>query len=188
MHIVAGTHHSRKLAPLTGQDIRPTSARTREALFNILMHRFRADGTSLLQEARLADICCGSGAIGLEAISRGVSHVTFVDKTAAALNIAKKNAVMLKETDKCIFLQTDATHLSPASAPYDIVFADPPYDTDLLPALFVQLVNRGWLHKGSIVVTEQQEKALPVTHPLLELIDTRTYGKSVLRIYEHAKQ
>jgi 16S rRNA (guanine966-N2)-methyltransferase len=183
MHIIAGTHRSRRLLPLPNQAIRPTAARAREALFNILMHRFRDDGSSLVQGARIADICCGSGAIGLEALSRGAAHVTFVDSATQSLSIAKRNAESLKEVGKCTFLSSDVTRLPSANAAYDIIFTDPPYDATFLPALFERLVQGGWMHTETLLITEQRNGAEAVVHPSLTLTESRKYGQSVIRFY-----
>jgi 16S rRNA (guanine966-N2)-methyltransferase len=189
MHIIAGIHRSRVLAPLPDKDrqIRPTSARVREALFNILMHRLREDDVPLLTDARFADLCCGSGAIGLEALSRGAGHVSFVDNAVSALTIARRNADMLREGGRCSFVQADATRLPRASAPYDVLFADPPYDVPVLPALMEGLVREGWVHANSLLITEQRQRTEGVEHPAFTLLETRKYGESVLRLYAVAE-
>jgi 16S rRNA (guanine966-N2)-methyltransferase len=183
MQIIAGTHRSRKLAPLLDSSIRPTSARAREALFNILSHRLKENGTSVLAGARFADLCCGSGAIGLEARSRGAAHVTFVDNAATALAVARRNAETLKEVAQCHFMQGDVCALAAATIPYDIVFIDPPYGENLLPKAVARLVEGGWLHADSVLITEQKRQSVAVEHTGLTLTDTRHYGENLLRIY-----
>jgi 16S rRNA (guanine966-N2)-methyltransferase len=184
MHIIAGIHRSRVLAPLADKQIRPTSARVREALFNILMHRLRDDDLPFLLDARFADICCGSGAIGLEALSRGAAHVTFVDSSPAALYIARRNAEMLREAGRCSFVQADASRLPRAPVPYGLLFADPPYDASVLSPLMDGLVREGWVHGNSLLITEQRQRSEPIVHPAFTLVETRKYGESVLRMYE----
>ena len=184
MQIIAGTHRSRKLVPLTDNTVRPTSARAREALFNILAHRMKEDGTSLLVGARFADLCCGSGAIGLEARSRGAGHITFVDNSAPALAIARRNAETLKETAQCSFLNFDVCALPRAVSPYDVVFIDPPYTASFLPDAVAHLIRQGWLHGSSLLITEQGKQGEALTHPALSLSDTRSYGENRLRLYE----
>jgi 16S rRNA (guanine966-N2)-methyltransferase len=183
MHIIAGIHRSRVLTPLQDNKIRPTSARVREALFNILMHRLGEDEQPLLHNARFADLCCGSGAIGLEALSRGAEHVTFVDNAQSALHIARRNAEMLREVGRCHFLQADVTRLSRASEPYDVLFADPPYDAAVLSALMDGLVQEGWVHGASLLITEQRKRSDSPLHPAFVLLETRTYGESTLRMF-----
>ncbi len=184
MQIIAGTHRSRKLVPLNDSSIRPTSARAREALFNILAHRLKEDGSPLLGGARFADLCCGSGAIGLEARSRGAGHVTFVDNAASALLIARRNAETLKETASCGFLNADVRMLPSAPSPYDVIFIDPPYDADFLFHASERLLQAGWLRKGGLFITEQRNQSVALNHELMILQDTRHYGENLLRFYE----
>lgn len=186
MQIIAGKHRGRRLSPLNDDSIRPTSARAREALFNILTHRFKEDGSPLLSGARFADLCCGCGAIGLEALSRGALNVTFVDDSATAIAMTKRNAEMLKETAKCHFFKYDVCALAPATIPYDILYLDPPYDTAILPQATKQLVSKGWLKQGSIVITEQGKQGKALEQSGFELEDTRRYGENVLHIYVYS--
>ncbi len=184
MQIIGGTHRGRKLQMAQGHAIRPTSARSREALFNILMHRHKENGTPLLQGARFADLCCGSGAVGLEALSRGARHVTFLDHADASLSLARTNAATLKETPHCEFIRSDVTKLPTASTSYDVLFADPPYASNMLPVLAEMLIEKGWLHSESVFITEQPKKEPAISHRALVMTDERIYGKAVIRMYQ----
>ncbi|TAE79976.1 MAG: 16S rRNA (guanine(966)-N(2))-methyltransferase RsmD [Alphaproteobacteria bacterium] len=184
MQIIAGTLRGRKIQTIGGDAIRPTSSRTRESLFNILIHKRKNDGSSLLAGARFADLCCGSGAIGIEAISRGAHDVVFVDQMREAIRTAQHNATALGVHKQCHFIMADTLQLPPPAQPYDIVFADPPYDATWLPTLLERLVNNAWLHTESLVIIEQRLRAPTPEHPQLTLCDERTYGQSMLRFYQ----
>lgn len=183
MHIITGMYRGRSLSPLPDSTIRPTSARSREALFNILMHKIKEDGMPLLQDARFADICCGSGAIGLEAVSRGAAHVSFVDNQPHSIAITRQNADTLGVSGQVEFLPYDATSLLTAHAPYDIIFTDPPYHEDILALLAQQLVDKSWCHAQTLFITEQIKKSSALEDPAFVLKDERSYGKAVLRFY-----
>ncbi len=116
MRIIAGTHRSRKLEGPEGEEVRPTSDRLRQAIFNILEHRL---GT--FEEARVLDACCGTGAMGLEAISRGAAKAVLMDKDSVALNLARKNATALGEKEKCSFVLSDVMN-PPRGEPVDLIF------------------------------------------------------------------
>src|SRR5262245_66685262 len=110
MRSVAGKHRGRRIAAPEGHDVRPTSDRAREALFNILEHgRFTTDGTSLLVGAHVLDVFAGSGALGLEALSRGAAHLTCIESGAAARAVLRANVEALGETARVTLVQADAT-------------------------------------------------------------------------------
>src|SRR5215470_142574 len=129
MRIVAGKHRGRRIAVPEGHDVRPTSDRAREALFNILEHgHFTSDGTSPLIDARVLDVFAGSGALGFEALSRGAAHLTCIESSAPARAVLRANAKALGETARVTVLQADATKLPTAAAgpPCRLVLLPPP--------------------------------------------------------------
>ena len=135
MKIVGGAFRGRRLAAPTGHDVRPTSERTRESLFNILAHGL-ADWGGELKGASVVDLFCGTGALGLEALSRGAAHVTLIDSSGSVLSAARKNSALgINAAKRTTILKMDATMLaSPplsAQAPCAIAFLDPPYGSDL---------------------------------------------------------
>lgn len=184
MRIIAGQYRGRKLQTLPDESIRPTSSRSRESLFNILMHRFKEDGTSLLTNARFADICCGSGAIGIEALSRGASDVTFVDHKSASLDITRRNIEALGLSHQAELLQYDVGTLPKTARPYTIIFTDPPYQSGLLPVIAERALNQGWLDAQTLFITEQQKREAPFEHASFLLTDERTYGNARLCFYQ----
>ncbi|MBX7042824.1 MAG: RsmD family RNA methyltransferase [Ignavibacteria bacterium] len=119
MRIISGRLKGRKLIPPKGRDLRPTSDRAKETLFNILASRYSITG------AKAADLFCGTGAFGLECISRGAEAVVFVDFNT---DLAKRNAAALGVEDKCIFVRGDAlAFVQNTGERFDLLFADPPY-------------------------------------------------------------
>jgi len=177
MRIVGGRNKGRGLKTPPGRDVRPTSDRVRESVFNILLHGiddFAIDGVSVV------DVFAGTGALGLEALSRGASHATFIDRNSKALAVAKENAANLKEWRNVTPLNLDATRLAPpplaAKAPCGLAFLDAPYEKGLTGPSLLGLVNKGWVGSGSVVVCEVGA-AEPLDVPrAYEMIDERTYG------------
>lgn len=164
------------MAP-NGRDTRPTSDRVRESVFNILAHGF--DGLAL-EETTVVDVFAGTGALGLEALSRGARHATFIDNSRAALDVAKKNAANLGEWRNAMTLKMDAQHLAmpprSAKAPCGLAFLDAPYEKELTVPTLIGLANKSWLAPGAIVVVEvaAKEELEPPRH--FDLLDERTYG------------
>ncbi|NET71217.1 MAG: 16S rRNA (guanine(966)-N(2))-methyltransferase RsmD [Sphaerospermopsis sp. SIO1G2] len=184
MKIIAGTYRGRRLTSLADDTIRPTSAKAREAIFHMLHHKRRADGVPLLQDSRFADICCGSGAMGLEALSRGAQHVTFVDKARSSLDVVERNIATLQAQASCRLIQQDVAHLPRCDAPYDIVFVDPPYEAALHVSLLISLVEQGWVHEASWIITEQDAKSSPINVDVLCAQDQRLYGRSLFTFWQ----
>jgi 16S rRNA (guanine(966)-N(2))-methyltransferase RsmD len=173
VRVVAGTHGGRRLKAPPGSATRPTSDRVREALFSIL-----GDG---VVGSRVLDLFAGSGALGIEAISRGAAHVTFVDSSPAARKALTENLATLGI--EAVTLKTDALKwLRSAANVYDLVFLDPPYDLAerLGPELSVALP--AVLAPGATVVAESDRRQpLEIALPLK---DERRYGDTLIRIHE----
>ncbi len=175
MRIVAGKLRGRRILAPEGRDIRPTSDRVRESLFDILAHRY-----DLPESATVADIFCGTGALGLEALSRGAAHVTFVDSDRAALDLARKNAAQLGVAREAAFQLRDARAPGPATRPADLIFLDAPYRSDLSAPSVLALLDAGWCRPGALIVIElakTEDIDLPES---CEAVDTRVYGHTKL--------
>jgi 16S rRNA (guanine(966)-N(2))-methyltransferase RsmD len=179
--IVAGTLGGRRLAAPGGTGTRPTSDRVREALFNTLQSLVDLAGT------RFADLYAGSGAVGLEAYSRGAAHVLLVESHPAAARTARANIAALAAAPAVRLVTAEVMSvLRPGAGtdpPYDVVFADPPYalpDHELI-AVQKALLDGGWLALGAIVVIERATRSavVPWVEPLTEL-RTRRYGETTL--------
>jgi 16S rRNA (guanine966-N2)-methyltransferase len=155
--IVAGTLGGRRIAAPPGAGTRPTSDRVREALFSAVQAEVDLDG------ARFADLYAGSGAVGLEALSRGARHVLLVESDARAARVIRENVAALGAGPAARLVTGKvATVLAagPEGGPYDVVFADPPYavpDAEIT-ALLTALVDGGWLVPGALVVVERSSR------------------------------
>ena len=185
LRIVGGKFRGREiLGPTTG-DTRPTSDRVRESIFNILAHGI-ADFS--LEDARVMDVFAGTGALGLEAISRGAKFCLFVEESAEARGIIRKNTDACGVIGLCKIWRRDATHLGLCApqSPFTLVFADPPYTKGLGEKALLSLVQGGWFAAGAIVVLEENVKAVVADVAGLALIDERTYGDTQVRIYRAA--
>ncbi len=186
MRIISGKHRGRRIQMHDNAHIRPTSGRTREAIFNILTHAsFGRDGESPLVGKRIVDIFCGTGGLGLEALSRGAEHVTFIDQNGASLALARQNVQTFKEEANTQFIRSDSTLLPPATFPCTVAFADPPYNKGMAAPALKSLKANGWLEDEAIVVLELHAKELMQVPEGFELMDERTYGNSKVLILKN---
>ena len=181
MRIIAGQFKGRKLIAPDGKDIRPTSDRTRESIFNLLMHGHYA-GEAVMDQ-HVLDVCCGTGALGLEALSRGARIATFIDTDKKSLELAKENALHCGVTHAAFFVHADASKLPTAREPAALVLMDAPYATPLLSATYAALLRGGWLMPGALIVAEQERNAAIPTLEGAQLIDDRQYGKAKVLVY-----
>jgi 16S rRNA (guanine966-N2)-methyltransferase len=182
MRIVGGRFRGREIAgPATGTT-RPTSDRVRESIFNILAHGI-ADFA--LEEARVMDLFAGTGALGLESLSRGAKFCLFVEDDASARGIIRGNADSCNVIGQCKIWRRDATDLGPSApqSPYDLVFADPPYDKGLGEKALLSLVEGAWLTPQAVIVLEEAEKTKITEIKGLTLLDQRVYGDTQVRFY-----
>jgi 16S rRNA (guanine966-N2)-methyltransferase len=182
MRIVGGTLRSRQLVGPPGAGTRPTSDRVRESLFNILAHGIGDFG---LNNTRVLDLFAGTGALGFEALSRGARFCQFVDDSAAARGVIRQNADALGVIGICKIWRRDATRLGPCApqTPYDLAFADPPYNKGLGEQALASAVSEGWLRPGAVVVLEEANAAAVNNVTGMNLIDHREYGDTLIRIY-----
>ena len=177
MRIIGGRLKGRALKAPAGQDLRPTADRARESIFNVLAHGIKGwvmDGTTV------ADVFAGTGALGLEALSRGAGHAVFIDHDSAALACVRKNSGPLGLARQVTLLKLDAEHLAPpplaAKAPCGLVFLDPPYDSGLVPAALLGLAAKGWIAPGAVCVAEVAAKETLEPPRDFTIIDERTHG------------
>lgn len=186
LKIVGGKHRGRSIATPEGQTTRPTSHRARESLFNILTHAsWREDGTSPLVEAHVLDAFAGSGALGIEALSRGATHATFLDNEAGAIRLIGENLRKLGEASAAKVIRADATRPPPSREGCDLAFLDPPYRSGLGGPALAALAANGWLAPGAIATVElgNTEDLLPPTG--FETIDERRYGAAKILILRY---
>jgi 16S rRNA (guanine966-N2)-methyltransferase len=179
MRIVGGNHRGRKIEAPAGRDVRPTSDRARESLFNILMHSSKlGDDAPSLDGAIALDAFAGSGALGFEALSRGAVHATFLDSDFAALRVIKANAETLGETPHATILKADATRPPRATRAANLVFLDPPYGQDLAVPSLVALARAGWIAAGAVVSVELGPDDAFEAPDGFVIVDERRYGKA----------
>ncbi|HEY9079234.1 16S rRNA (guanine(966)-N(2))-methyltransferase RsmD [Magnetovibrio sp.] len=176
MRIVGGKHKGRSLAAPQGRDTRPTSDRAREAMFNVLEHLSIGPG---IRDARVLDVFAGTGALGLEALSRGALHATFVENHRGAIKTLTANIIALKESDHCAVLPIKATAIplcTPPHAPVDYAFLDAPYDKGLsVPALHA-LAERGWLAPEAVIMVEVGAREAFAPPVGFSEVKEKTYG------------
>jgi 16S rRNA (guanine966-N2)-methyltransferase len=182
MRIVGGRHRGRILTAPAGDAVRPTSDRAREALFDILSHgQFAAAGLPFAGRAVL-DAFAGTGAFGLEALSRGAAEAVFIERDRAALAALRRNIEALGESGSCRVVAGDATRPPQASRPCAVAFLDPPYHSGLAAAVLAALDMAGWLEPDALVIIDvAAREELPPLNGLL-LADERVYGAARLVI------
>ncbi len=186
MRIIGGTSRGLHLAPVGTGDVaahlRPTSDRVREAIFNLLINGGYGNPVT---GARVLDVFAGTGALGLEALSRGAAHAAFLETGAAALALIKRNIALMRAVDRTTILKRDAS--SPgavAGAPYSLVFLDPPYGKSLGEAALTAVAASGWLAPDALIVWE--EGVSPAVPSGFDQLDQRRYGDTFVTIVRTA--
>jgi 16S rRNA (guanine966-N2)-methyltransferase len=178
MRIVAGAWRGRRLVAPKGLETRPTSDRMRQALFDMLLHA-PWGGASLIEGAMVLDVFAGTGALGLEALSRGAAKAVFVERAAPALAALRANVASLGAVSRCEVLAVDALHV-PAGERADLVFLDPPYGHGLIERALQRLRAVGRVSAESLIVAETGCDEPPlVVDPLTE----RTHGAARVTIW-----
>ena len=173
MRIIAGKHRGRVLAQFQGNGVRPTSDRVKESLFQILSLK--------LVGARVLDLFCGSGALGLESLSRGAREAVFNDISKESLALLKKNLTALKETGMVYNLDFKACLLR-AEGKFDFIFVDPPYSPDYLSEILSLVKERNLLNEGGLVVYETEREQPQVAG--WDKADERKYGRTRVTLWK----
>lgn len=184
MRVVGGDLRGRALATPRDHAIRPTTDRAREAVFNVLAHRF---GDSL-DGARVLDLFAGTGALGIEALSRGASYCVFIEESAEGRGLIRTNVESFGLTRRTKIFRRDATGLGDAGtmAPFGLVFADPPYGKGLGELALRSARAGGWLAPGALCVVEETASVAFEPGPGFTVLDERSYGETVVRFIEAA--
>jgi len=171
VRIVAGAWRGRALAAPPSDTTRPTADRVRQALFDRLMHAPWA-GRGAIEGARVLDVFAGTGALGLEALSRGAAHSTFIESGRAALGVLRANIAACRAEGRCTILPADARR-PPVGQACGLLFLDPPYGQDLVGPALVALQAAGWIAPDALIVAEiGRNDGLPRPDP----VDDRTQG------------
>ncbi len=182
MRITGGVYRGRPLIGPDDQAVRPTSDRARLAIFNMLISR------QAVTDAMVLDLFCGTGALGLEAISRGAAQAVLIDVKPDHIGIARENAKTLGAEKNVLFLTEDATalprrpnHIPPST----LVFLDPPYGKNMVPPTLVALITHDWLAPGAWVVIETENAYTPPLPQGYILDTTRTYGAALITLAQY---
>lgn len=190
MRIIAGKHRGRTImlpkdGKIGGKLIRPTSDFAREGIFNILTHGKFSEGENVLTGARVLDVCAGTGALGLEALSRGAQHVMFIDNNRDIAELIRSNIQRFGESGACKVMTAEATDLPPAPATYTLAFIDPPYSLGLIPAILKSLDVKNWLEKEALVIAEHDERETLTPPPHFDLLESRRYGRAIMSLFRY---
>ena len=177
MRIIAGRFRGAKLTAPKDDAVRPTSDRVREALFNVLVHGI--DGLEI-EGVRVLDLFAGTGALGLEALSRGARYCLFIEQNATARGLLRRNVEALQLTGVTRIWRRDATKLGPAGnmEPFDLMFLDPPYDKALGELALAAAHEGRWIKPEGIAVLEERAGAEIVVPTGYEKLDVREYGET----------
>lgn len=180
MRIIAGKFRGKQLKSPDGTDIRPTSDRVRESLFSILASRLGPNFDGL----RVLDLFAGTGALGLEAMSRGASHVVFVDSGVEARGIIRDHIESFGLGGQSKLLRRDATELGPIDRfkPFDLIFIDPPYAQQLGEKALVSISTHSWMAPGATIVLEERKDVEVELPENFTVQDQREYGSTVITI------
>lgn len=194
MRITAGKFKNKEILSYKDKkgELRPTSSKVRQAVFNLLAHGkflrevdfITEENPNLIQGRVIADIYCGTGIMGFEAASRGAEKLIFVDFNNQTLNVAKKNAYNLNFQQHSYFYNADATKLPKAPFSADVIFMDPPYEMKFAPPTLKSLLENGWLKKGGVVIIEHSKKEDIAETEHFKLLDVRDYNNTKLSIFK----
>ncbi len=180
LRVIAGSARGRKLVAPAGDQVRPTKDIVREAMFSAL------DARGALVDASALDLYSGSGALAIEAVSRGAAHAVVVERGRAALDAIRANVASLHLEDQVAIVNADVGRyvrgMPPPFAPFDLVFADPPYDArdDDITALLVALEAPGWLTPDAVVTVERPVRHAVIPPPGWRTGWERTFGDTLL--------
>lgn len=179
MRITGGEYRGRILNVPKGMDVRPTSDKVRQAVFNMLAPY------DLPQGAQVLDLFCGTGALGLEALSRGAQFCTFIDKDQKSILCCKQNIEALGTKAQCKILKKDSTKLGEKALNYlpaNLVFADPPYRQELVLPSLMTAVKHGWLAADALCVIETEKEANVFVPDVFTMVKRKKYGDTQIVI------
>lgn len=185
MRITTGYLKGRKISSkLKGEveGFRPTSSKVKQAIFNIIAHN-QNFGADFLENVSVLDLCCGTGILGLEALSRGAKYAAFIDKNIEVLKLAESNVLKVDKNlhAKCSFLKLDTFELPLAKKAFGLIFLDPPYNQKDADKILDILVKKNWLEDGGFIILESQKNfKLAIENNCLEVIIERKYGNTKL--------
>jgi 16S rRNA (guanine966-N2)-methyltransferase len=185
MRIVAGKFKGQAIKPPKTQEIRPTSDRMRESLFNILIHSYNA-----VEDARVLDLFAGTGALGFEAMSRGAAFVAFVDMSIQSRGLLRENMINFGLSNIAKILKRDATSLGETAsfAPFTLIFVDPPYGQGLAERALVSALQGGWVADNALIIVEEAKLSAFVAPQGFKELERRDMGLSQLIFMQRDEQ
>ena len=176
MRVISGSARGKKLVSLEGMNTRPTLDRVKEALFNIIQFD--------IIDKNVLDLFAGSGAIGIEALSRGAKSCTFCDNSADAIKVIKTNIKNTRNEEKSIILNKDyiiaLEKLAKENAKFDIIYLDPPYKTEFACIAINKILDLNLLSKDGIIIIETDDANKEIKDERIEIFDKRKYGRAIL--------
>lgn len=178
MRVISGNARGKKLVSLEGLNTRPTLDRVKEALFNIIQFD--------IQDKNVLDLFAGSGAIGIEAISRGAKSATFCDNSIDAIKVIETNIKNTRSTEKAVVLHKDYSlalkYLAKNNTKFDIIYLDPPYKTDFAEKAIDEIINLNLLSKEGMIIleTDDTNKEETINFKGIQIFDKRKYGRAIL--------
>lgn len=188
MRIVGGAFKGRALKAPSSQTVRPTSDRARESLFNILEHNGNlfSDGHAL-EGANVIDLFAGTGALGLEALSRGAAYTLFVDSSVEGRGLIRENMLTMGVAVRARLFRRDATKIGDRGKmdPFTLAFLDPPYGKGLGEQALRALDDGDWLARGALVVFEESTKADVTISEAFTVLDEREVGEARMRFLRY---
>jgi 16S rRNA (guanine966-N2)-methyltransferase len=189
MKINSGKYKGKKLLSPDNYDIRPTSDKARSGIFDVICHglleKLNISKKLSLKGLNVLDIFAGTGAFGLESISRGADFVVFIEKDKHAVKIIEKNIKSINSYEQTEIFNQDATKLNLKSHKFDLVFLDPPYNKNLVIPALEAVFEKDLLKKKSLVIVETQKNEQIETPDKLRLVKEKKYGKALFRFYEY---
>lgn len=176
MRIISGSFKGRSLRSPASGDIRPTSDRLRESIFNMLAHAY----SNPLDGARVLDLFAGTGALGLEALSRGAEFACFVEDSAEGRGLIKENIELLGVAGQSKVFRRDATRMGTVhpNQPFSLVFCDPPYGKNLAPIALSSALAGGWIANNALIIIEERADISVELPAGLALLEQRNYGST----------
>jgi len=178
MRIIGGTFGGRRLKSIEAPGLRPTTDRVRESVFNILESRIE------IERAHVLDLFAGTGALGIEALSRGAAHCHFVESNRRAVAVIHENLQDLGLADRALVLHRDALrHIHATDAVYDLMFADPPYAATVFDRLVHDIFSQGRLSSGGLLVLEHSGFMKGRATDLFEVVTERSFGDTGVTIF-----
>lgn len=181
MRIISGEHRGKKLLDFDGMNIRPTTDRVKESMFNLIQEYIR--------DAEVLDVFSGSGALSLEALSRGAKSAVCLDIDSRSVDVIKKNIQALNYADKCVVFNIDCRqYLKNCKKKFDVVFLDPPYNKGLIEPVLLDIKNYGVLSEDAIIVLESDDTDFYGEAEGFSVLKQRKYGRTYITVYTQNKE